>query len=99
MSVPTSDEIREQVLDKAMDYAGGIRGEDEDKLFGAELHIEGWDFIDLCEDIEGAYGIDLKPFFENRQPYQGWFIWKRKVARDVSPRQLADQVAQMVGRL
>lgn len=68
----------------------------DENLFLSELFPDGWDFIDLCEDLEKTYQIDLRPFFEEGQPEVGWEPWNRKDARDVTVAELAAHVEQLV---
>jgi hypothetical protein len=84
------------VLARVAEFAA-VRDLDED-LYLSELFPDGWDFIDLCEDLEKTYRIDLRPFFEGGQPEVGWGPWKRKEARDVTAAALADHVEQLVTR-
>jgi hypothetical protein len=64
-----------------------------DKMIGAEHHLDGWDSIDLLEQLEKAYGVDLAPFAEARaSTRKGWFR-TYKVPGDATPRELADYIA------
>lgn len=87
--------IYQFVLKRAGDFAGKPPDKIEDRLLFGDLQIDGWDFIDFCEEIELRYRIDLKPFFEDGQPTRGWLVWKHKVARDVTVRELAQHVAAL----
>lgn len=68
---------------------------DED-LYLSELLPDGCDFIDLCEDLEKTFRIDLRPFFEDGQPEVGWGPWRLKVAREVTAAELANHVERLV---
>jgi hypothetical protein len=83
------------VLDRAGYYTGEPPDEIEDRLLYDDLHIEGWDFADLCDELELRYRVDVKPFFEDGQPTRGWLFWKHKVARDVTVRELAQHVVTL----
>ena len=90
----TATPLRVQVLECVARFAG-VRDLDE-HIYLSNLFPDGSDFIDLCEDLEKTYRIDLRPFFEDGQPQVGWGPWKRKVARDVTAAELADHVEQLV---
>lgn len=85
--------VRVQVLERVGQFAGEHHLEEDIRL--SQLFPDWWDCIDLCEDLEKTYRIDLRPFFENHQPTVGWGPWKLKVARDVTAAELADYVAQL----
>jgi hypothetical protein len=85
--------VRVQVLERVARFAGE-RDVDEDIRL-SQLFPDWWDCIELCEDLEKTYRIDLRPFFENGQPEVGLGPWKRKVARDVTAAELADHVEQL----
>ncbi len=90
------------VEDVKADVAGracAIAGRDHQGILGLYLHrdlgLHGWDFIDLCEDVEQTYAINLRPFFEKGQPEVGWWIWRRRDARDATVAELADEVFRL----
>lgn len=99
MTEPRSSEIYQFVLERTGDYTGKLPDEIEDRLLHDDLYIEGWAFVDLCEELELCYRIDLKPFFEDGQPTRGWLIWKHKIARDVTVRELAQHVVMLAERV
>jgi hypothetical protein len=90
------DAILEHVL-ALIPRLGGRQLEDgADKLLGAEHGVNGWDGIDLLEDLEQAYGVDLRPFAEARSTQRkGWFR-TYAVAGDATPRELADHIASLL---
>jgi hypothetical protein len=64
-----------------------------DKLIGGEHRLDTWDSIELMEELERAYGVDLAPFAEARATTRkGWFR-TYKVPGDVTPREIADFIA------
>ena len=95
MTEPRRNAIYQFVLERKGDYTGKLPDEIEDRLLHGDLYIEGWAFVDLCEELELCYCIDLKPFFEDDQPTLGWLFWKHKVARDVTVRELAQHVVTL----
>lgn len=95
MTEPRPNAIYQFVLERTGDYTGKLPDEIEDLLLHGDLYIEGWALVDLCEELELCYCIDLKPFFEDGQPTLGWLFWKHKVARDVTVRELAQHVVTL----
>jgi len=94
MAAQSSSDIRRHVLTRGAYFSG-----QRDKLEGrhmSDLFADGWDFIELCEDLEQTYGFDLRPFFEEGQAERGWGPWRRKIARDVTVAELADHVESLV---
>jgi len=87
------------VLERTAGYTGELPNEIEDRLLYGDLRIDGWAFVDLCEELEHCYRIDLTPFFEDGQPTRGWLFWKHKVARDVTVGELAQHVAMLAAGL
>ncbi len=89
----------EDVQADVADRVRAIAGRDNQDILGLylvrDLGLEGWDFIDLCEDIEQVYAISLRPFFEDGQPEVGWWIWKRRDARDATVAELAAEVFRL----
>jgi hypothetical protein len=64
-----------------------------DKLIGADHRVEGWDSIDLLEELEKVYGVDLAPFADAQATTRkGWFR-TYKVPGDATPRELAEYIA------
>ena len=45
-------------------YFSGKTAAPESRFY-ADLGINGWDFIEFCEDVERTFRIDLRPFFED----------------------------------
>ena len=84
---------REQVLERIAVFSAQ-RPLDQHRYL-SELFPDWWDCIDLCEDLEKTYRINLRPFFEDGQPEVGWGPWKRLVARDVTAAELADYIEQV----
>lgn len=69
MAARSAGEIRAHVLGRVAFFSGECGQLDERCLF--ELFPDPWDFIELCEDLEETYEIDLRPFFEDGQPEYG----------------------------
>ena len=88
--------VRVQVTERVGGFAAAP--DLDENLLLSELFPDGWDFNDMCEDLEKTYQIDLRPFFEDGQPEVGWGPWKRKDARDVTVAELAAHVEQLVTR-
>ena len=63
-----------------------------------DLHIDPEDFIELCQDLENTFNIDLRPFFEDGQPERGRGPWRRKVARDVTVAELSSHIESLLQR-
>ena len=95
MTERSPDTIYQFVLERAGYYTGEQPDHIEDCLLHGDLNIDGWDFVDLCEELELCYRVDLKPFFEDDQPTRGWLFWKHKAARDVTVRELAQHVVTL----
>lgn len=90
MAPKSASSVRSRVLERVA-YFSGERVRLESRYL-SELFTDPWDFIELCEDLEKTYGIDLEPFFVDNQPERGWGPWKRKVAREVKAAELAQHV-------
>jgi hypothetical protein len=88
-------DIRNEVIERVRQYSAET-GDLLERHLG-ELFPDPWDFIELCWSLEERYGIDLRPFFEDGQPEVGWWIWRRKAARDVTVRELSEHIADLVG--
>ena len=66
-----------------------------DKLIGADHGLTGWDGIDLLEELEEQFTVDLRPFMEARATTQkGWFRTK-VVFGDATPRELAKHISSL----
>jgi hypothetical protein len=94
MTAPSVGNIREHVFARVASFSGE-RGEVEGRRM-SEVFRDPWDFIELCEDLEQMFRIDLRPFFEEGQPARRWLTGKQKAARDVTVRELADHVEAAV---
>jgi hypothetical protein len=67
-----------------------------DQRIGAEHRLDGWDSIELMEELEQTYGVDLAPFAEARATMRkGWFR-TRKVPGDATPREVANYIASVL---
>lgn len=89
----SEEAILETVLTAIHRLSGRHLDGGADKLIGAEHQLEGWDSIDLLEELEDSYGVDLAPFAESRATTRrGWF-WTYKVPGDATPRELANYIA------
>lgn len=94
----SSDAILQHVLTSVHRLSGRRLPVGGDKLIGAEHGVTGWDSIDLLEEMEQAYGVDLRPFAEARATERkGWFR-NHKVSGDATPRELADHIAALIQR-
>lgn len=90
------DAILEHVLALIHRLSGKRLPDGADKLIGAEHSVYGWDSIDLLEDLEERYGVDLRPFAEALAiRRKGWFR-TYTVPGDTTPRQLAQEIASLV---
>ena len=95
MAEPGS-EIQRHVLARAA-YSSGER-QNLGGRFLSELFSDPWDAIDLIQDLEKTYALDLRPFFEDGQPERGWGPWRQKVARDVTVGELAAHIENAVSQ-
>lgn len=94
---PSPDDILEHVLSRVHRFSGSRLADGADKLIGAEHSVYGWDSIDLLEDLERHYGVDLRPFANSRAiTRKGWFR-TYTVAGDATPRELAREIASLIG--
>ncbi len=69
-----------------------------DALIGADFGVKGWDGIELLEELEATYGVDLRPFVEERGKTHRFLFWKIKTGADTTPRELARHIASLVSR-
>lgn len=93
----SADAIRQHVAQRVEYLTGARRSDLLDCCLDRDLRMDPDDFVDLCEELERTYAINLRPFFEDGVPMRRWWIfWKHPVARDVSVKELADQIATMV---
>ena len=62
-----------------------------------DLRMDPDDFIELCEELEETFDLNLRPYFEDGQPEQRyWFFWTRPTARDVTVGELAEHIEQVL---
>ena len=67
-----------------------------EKLIAADHGVTGWDGIELLEELEATYRIDLKPFMDARSSTRkGWFR-TYTVGGDATPLELADHIAALM---
>ena len=93
-----ADPILGHILDLIKRLSGRRLENGADKLIGAEHGVYSWDSIDLLDDLEEAYGIDLAPFAEARATTrQGWFR-KHRIPGDATPREVAEHIASLLNR-
>lgn len=86
--------ILEHVLSLLHALGGRRLNDGADKLIGAEHGVTGWDSIYLLEDLEKAYGVDLRPFADARVTQRkGWFR-TYTVPGDATARELAQYIAR-----
>jgi len=90
----TQSEVAKFVLSRAIELSGDRRATYDCHV--SQLFRDPWDFIELCEEIEERYRLDLRPYFEDGQPERGWGPWRRKVARDLTLAELIEQVVSVV---
>ena len=90
------EDVQADVVARTRAFAGRDDNDIRGLYLDRDLGLGSWDFIDLCEDIEQAYDLNLRHFFEDGQPEIGWWIWKRRVARDVTVTELATEVFRLV---
>lgn len=90
--------ILEYIL-TAVQRVGGKRLQGgADKLIGADHGVTGWDSIELIEELEERFKLDLRPFIDARSTTRkGWFR-TRTVFGDATPRELAEHVASLHSR-
>jgi len=63
-----------------------------DKLVGADHGVTGWDGIDLLEDLEEHFDVDLRPFMDARATTRKGRFRTRTVFGDAAPRELAEHI-------
>lgn len=87
------DAILQHVLVLLHQLGGRRLREGADLLAGADHGVTGLDSIDLLEQLELAYGVDLRPFAEARATTRrGWFR-TYTVPGDATAREIADYIA------
>jgi hypothetical protein len=92
----TLDAILEHVLSLLEKYGGKRVPAGAEKLMGAEHGVTGWDSIYVLEDLEQAYGVDLRPFADARATKRkGWFR-THTISGDATPRELAEHIAHLL---
>jgi len=85
--------ILEAVLEIVHRLSGRPLESGADKLIGGEHRLDTWDSIELMEELERPYGVDLAPFAEARATTRkGWFR-TYKVPGDATPREIADYIS------
>jgi hypothetical protein len=90
------DAILEHLLDLLPEYSGCRLPDGADKLIGAEHGVTGWDCIELLEQVEEEYGVDLRPFVDARSTKRkGWFR-TYTIGGDATPRELATHIASLL---
>lgn len=79
-------------------YSGrGIVGRD-DVLVGGNFGITGWDAIDMVEEIEARYRIDLYPFFDARTTRRSGWVRSRSVVEDATVREFIQAVIDLAAK-
>ena len=90
------DAILEHVLKLIHRQSGRRVADGSEKLIGAEHGITGWDSIELLEQLEQAYGVDLRRFIDARaRTRNGWFR-TYTIGGDATARELADHISSLV---
>ncbi|WP_324807712.1 hypothetical protein SH584_00505 [Sphingomonas sp. LY29] len=93
MANPAISDVQRSVVDRVRVFSGSKIANIWDCYLDRDLQIDPDDFVDLCEDLERTYRIDLRPIFEAEQPVRRWwFFWTHPVARDISVGELATHV-------
>jgi len=93
--VTSRDEIAASVIAIATRISGLRTPIEEDHYVDRDLAIGGWDCVDLLNQIEDRWDVDLRPWMESIAEYRrGWFR-KRLVTRDATIREIVDQVAAL----
>jgi hypothetical protein len=93
-----ADAILQQIAALIERLVGMRPGHGPDALIGADFGVEGWDGIELLEELEATYGVDLRPFVDGRAKAQRFLFWKIKTGADTTPRELAQHIAALLSR-
>lgn len=93
-----ADPVTEHILTLLHRYGGRRLPNGADKLMGGEHGVTGWDSIYVLEELEKAYGVDLRPFADARATTKkGWFRTVT-VSGDATPRELAQHITDLTRR-
>jgi hypothetical protein len=96
--MPSTDDVQQYVVERVAYFSGAKRSDMLDCYLDRDLRLDPDDFIELCEDLERTFDVNLRPFFEEGVPERRWWIfWTHPVARDVSVRELADHIGGLTG--
>ena len=96
MPSPPPHDVYEHVDQRVRYFSGAEAASILECYLDRDLRIDPDDFIELCEDLEQTFEIDLRPFFEDGQPERRWWLfWTHKVARDVTVRELAGHIERL----
>ena len=93
----SAEDICQHVIERVEYFSGVKRLDTLECYLDRDLHMDPDDFVELCEDLERTYAINLRPFFEDGVPMRRWWIfWKHPIARDVTVNELANHIARLV---
>ncbi len=94
---PDADDVRVMVGEAIERYSGQKVAGREDGLVGRDFRITGGDAIDMVEEIEARYGIDLHPFFDARTTSRKGWLRSRPVVADATVREFAHAIVDAIG--
>lgn len=91
-----TEAIVEHILSLLHRYGGKRHPDGADKLMGGEHGVTGWDGIYVLEDLEEAYGIDLRSFADAKATTKKHWFLTYTVPGDVTPLELAEHIAGLI---
>ncbi len=88
--------IRQHVIERVLYFSGAKHDDVSECYLDRDLRMDGDDFVDLCEDLERSFQIDLRSFFEDGVTQRRWWLFcTYPVTRDVKVMELADHVEML----
>lgn len=88
-------EVEEKSLELLRKYSGKKQVL-LDHMVNGDLGIDGWDSIDLLQDLEEAFNLDLDPLVKSVTSYLPPRLWDRILGRKHGPRVADLKVRELI---
>jgi hypothetical protein len=88
-------EVEEKVVDLLRKYSGKKQVFLE-QMINRDLGVEGWESIDLLQDLEESFNLDLDPLMQSVSSYLPPRWWDRILGRTHGPRVADLKVQELI---
>jgi hypothetical protein len=99
MQIADNQQLTNEVIEIIAKYVPKNSAISMNSYIGRELGITGWDSIDLLEEIEGRYGVDLRPFMESVSYFLKPRLVDKMLGRPRGPVEADATVEQLIAGL